>query len=433
MFNRIYYRVDIELLSPLSVGSGANAQTDKDIIVDGTGNPFIPATALAGVLRNYITEKNEKAEDGIPLDHAVFGYIPSKKLSADEQKKPENTEMPSLVRVYDAYCTNGTKCCITTRDCVKLEKKVAVEGAKFDMEAVETGAKFTGYVELLSDEEWCVSAVEEALSALHIGRLFIGSKTSRGYGRLSLSVRKRVFSDIEKWLGFKMFEDDSWQETEFLDLSKKAEKFEFVTQLKLLGGISVRKYTTTVGESGENMPDYQSLALESIMENGDSAAVIPGTSWAGAFRDRFAELTDEATAKALFGNVDEKNDVANKSKIVFSESVFTDGVYKISTRNSIDRFSGATKSGALYTEKTYYYGSTNLTISFSEKPNDKALWALGACFADLHHGFLAVGGLTSVGRGLFELSSMKFNDRELQLDNIINGNIDEWVKEVTGV
>ena len=435
MFKRIYYKIDIELLSPLSVGSGENAQTDKDIIVDALGNPFIPATAITGVLRSYVTEQGKTVKDGIPLDHAIFGYTLSKKLSNDECKKPENIETSTLAKVYDAYCTSDTKCCITTRDCVKLKNKVAVENAKFDMEAVETGAKFTGYIELLSDEDWCVSAIEEALSALHIGRIFIGSKTSRGYGRVSLSVRKLVISDVAEWLGFRMFESDSWQtdKAEALDLSRIAEKFEFVVQLKLRGGISVRKYTTTVSKDGSTAPDYQSLALESITENGEPVAVIPGTSWAGAFRDRFAELTDAATVQDLFGDIETKTNVAYKSKIVFSESVFSDGVYKISTRNSIDRFSGATKSGALYTEKTYYYGTTQLSVSFAENPDDNVLWALGACFADLHHGFLSVGGLTSVGRGLFEISSVKFNDKELQLDNIINGEIDEWVREVTGV
>lgn len=423
--NMIYYKIDIELLSPLSVGSGENAQTDKDVIVDSLGNPFIPATAIAGVLRSYIKKKNQKTADNIPLDNAIFGYISTERLTEDEKNC---LEKPSCIRVYDACCTDGTTCCITTRDSVKLEKKIAVEGAKFDMEVVETGATFTGYLELLSDEAWCVNAVEEALAAVHIGKISVGSKTSRGYGRLGLVVKKRVVSDVKEWLEFRMFDDEAWAEADAVDLDNKAEKFELTAQLELVGGISVRKYTTTVSDNGESMPDYQSLSLES---NAD-AVVIPGTSWAGAFRSRFAEIVDTATVKSVFGDVDPKTKFTQKSKIMFGESVFSGGTYKISTRNAIDRFSGATKDGALYTEKTYYYGSTELNISFADKPDKNVLWALGVCLADLHNGFLAVGGLTSVGRGLFKIASLDLNGKKLNLDNIEEGNIDEWVKEVYG-
>ncbi len=423
--NRVYYRIDIKLLSPLSVGSGENTQTDKDVIVDSLGNPFIPATAIAGVLRSYIKNKNQKTADNIPLDSAIFGYISSERLTEDENNHSEN---PSCIRVYDACCTDGTTCCITTRDSVKLKNKIAVESAKFDMEAVETGATFTGYIELISDEAWCINAVEEALAAVNIGKVSIGSKTSRGYGRLGLTVKKRIISDVQEWLKFKMFENEAWAEAEKVNLDNRAEIFGFTVQLELIGGISVRKYMTTVSDNDESMPDYQSLALESKAD----AAIIPGTSWAGAFRSRFSEIIDSDTVKSVFGEVDSKTKYTQKSKIVFSESTFSGGTYKISTRNAIDRFSGATKDGALYTEKTYYYGSTELNISFQDKPNRNVLWALGVCLADLHNGFLAVGGLTSIGRGLFKITSLEFNGRQLNVDNLAEGNIDEWVKEVCG-
>ena len=71
---------------------------------------------------------------------------------------------------------------------------------------------------------------------------------------------------------------------------------------------------------------------------------------------------------------------------------------------------------------TYYNGTTTLEISIkAPKADEKKI--LCAVLADLHYGFLAVGGLTSIGRGLFEIT--KANENE------VSGDIYEFlVKEV---
>ena len=73
---------------------------------------------------------------------------------------------------------------------------------------------------------------------------------------------------------------------------------------------------------------------------------------------------------------------------------------------------------ALFTEKTYYDGRTTLRISFSEKHalTENAVRTLAASITDLHYGFLSVGGLTAVGRGLFcieKVNGQKVTDDEL--------------------
>lgn len=442
-FKRIYYKLDMKLLSPLSIGSGANAQTDRDVIVDNLGNPFIPATAIAGVLRSYIKKKketasveetspdNEKSDINVPLDHALFGHIPDGILSEEEKTVPENLAMPTLVRVYDARCTDKHNYYITTRDCVQLENKVAVKGAKFDMEAVEPGAEFTGYIELLADAYQCKKYIEESLVALNSGIICFGSKTSRGYGRVNLTAQRIEFSNIDEWLDFDMFADE-WKCAEKIDFSKieSVPAFKLLVGLKLVGGISIREYTTNVSDGNKTMPDYKTMSLHSGEEK--NRPVIPGTSWSGAFRDRFKEIAGAKITDELFGFVNKKINATQKSKIVFSESQLSGGCYKLSTRNAIDRFSGATKSGALYTEETYYYGNTTLEISITQIPSKMIIWALGACLADLHNGFLSVGGLTSVGRGLFEITSMQLNGKTLCKDNITEGKISGFVKEVLG-
>ena len=388
-FERVYYQLRIRLASPLSVGSGESENTDHDVFVDGNGNPVIPATSIAGVLRACIDKDTAK----------IFGKI------KDEE---DDERIPSQICVYDAQCAKGDKDYITNRDFVKLEEKVAVKGAKFDCQVIETGAEFVSYCELLD----CTyeTVLEAAFAALNDGEIGLGAKTSRGFGRVNLLVKKRVFKDIDNWLDFKMFEKSEWASQQPLILKNiKSDKAVIRIGLRSLGGLSIREYSTDI-----DMPDYKTLSLKS---HSDYSPVIPGSSWAGAFRDKCSQILTKKEITEFFGDVDEITKTAVKSQIRFSESRLSGGTPKDVTRNSIDRFSGATKSGALYTERTYYYGETSLTITVPY--SERLLSAIGVCLADLHHGFLAVGGLSSIGRGLFGITDIKINDNNLT--NFITG------------
>ena len=52
-----YYRIQFQLTSPLAVGSGENHLTDRDIVRDSRGIPYIPGTALAGVYRSLFPKE----------------------------------------------------------------------------------------------------------------------------------------------------------------------------------------------------------------------------------------------------------------------------------------------------------------------------------------------------------------------------------------
>ena len=383
-FERVYYQLKIKLASPLSIGSGESESTDHDVFIDGNGNPVIPATSIAGVLRAFV---------GGDTAVELFGEI--------AEKEGDKT-IPSKIRVYDARCTKGDKDYITNRDFVKLEEKVAVKGAKFDCQVVETGAEFVSYCELLD----CTyeNVLEAAFAALNNGAIVLGSKTTRGFGRVTLSVKKRVFKDVDNWLDFTMFEESEWASLQPLSLKDTISDIVVIhIGLRSLGGLSIREYSTDI-----DMPDYKTLSLK--MQS-DYSPVIPGSSWAGAFRDKCSQILTDEEITEFFGDVDEITKTAVKSQIRFSESILSGGTPKDVTRNSIDRFSGATKSGALYTERTYYYGETSLEITVPY--NERLISAIGVCLADLHNGFLSVGGLSSIGRGLFRITDIKHNDNNL--------------------
>lgn len=62
-----YYRIEFQLTSPLSVGSGENYITDKDIIKDSRGIPYIPGTSLAGIYRSLFSKKTAETYFGPEL------------------------------------------------------------------------------------------------------------------------------------------------------------------------------------------------------------------------------------------------------------------------------------------------------------------------------------------------------------------------------
>ena len=98
---------------------------------------------------------------------------------------------------------------------------------------------------------------------------------------------------------------------------------------------------------------------------------------------------------------------------------------KFITRNSIDRFTAGTKDSALYKEKTCYNGNCDLEIFINKnglKDAKKNIALICAVICDLDKGYLAVGGLTSVGRGMFTVENITVNGTDvtdaLKADNV---------------
>lgn len=399
MNQHVYYQLSIRLLSPLLIGNGKEEHTDNDLLRNGQGIPFIPGSTLAGLLRRCLDNPEE--------EERLFGS------SNDAQGQSLNE---SLVYVYDAY--PDKKVVTDIRDNVALDEyKTAKDGLKFDYEIMNPGTELKGLVELRRpmgrEPADCDldNLLQKALARFAAGEGGIGAKANRGLGRVKVEVRRKAFGfssaeKIDQWLAFDPFAEGAFEDAAVFPLNQAeasgdAGDIVISMQLSLVGAVSIRVYTTEV----------EGADFEQLMCN--EQAVIPGTSWAGAFRRRFLELTGSGEMeRALFGYVDQVDGQTQKaaSQIAFSETYLRDGQSKQFTRNAIDRFSAKTKNGALYTERTYYGGSGELTIRLKKQADPASRRAIGAVIADLHHGFLAVGGLTSVGRGRFRIENLSVNN-----------------------
>ena len=384
---KAYFKLKLTLLSPLSIGSSDSKNTDRDVILNSKNEPVIPATALAGVFRS-LSGNNKK----------LFGGLDGNK-----------TEL----LFYDAQINEEKP--VSVRDSVALNQyKSAKPGAKFDFEIVETGAVFIGYVEARTQD------AADAFENLLENKLYLGAKNTRGYGSVNIDYQKKIFNagDTDKWLYFDMFGDSSWESEDWKTPVKIVNYTAIKLSLKQNGGLLIRQYSTEP-DKADNVP----LALR------DKTPVIPGTSWAGMFRSHITNLLnyDENGLNEIFGFVTPDSKMSAKSKIRFSESKINGTVPKMLTRNAIDRFTSGTKDGALFTEITVYNGTTELQVELRGEIPDDIQSALAAAILDLHNGYAAVGGLTSVGRGMFEIekiSTAKVSDKKF--DDYWNEKESKW-------
>ncbi len=415
---KICVRLTFRLVSPLALSSGENMNSDKDAIRDSLGRPYIPASSIAGVCTNLIRHRyNEKDFK------KYYGYVTindgkgSQKSGAAEKAE----SAASRVLFYNAEISEEKpeeKYRITLRDGVGLnERKIAIKGAKFDMEVVEPcreGLLFTTFLtqDLYKGD---TDQTDQIIRLFAAGQLTFGGKTMRGYGLTELTeFRKRTFSmakkeDVLAWVGFDMFEEkavwDVCASADSLSAAKNSLYPSLHLELHPKGAVMIRKYTTRPSKDKDHPePDYEQLMIRG------NIPVIPGTSWTGAFRHRMKEMgLNEEEIANLFGFI--KGRTGHRSKIRFSETKLVGAKEKRLSRNAIDRFTGGTASGALYTERTFYGGNGGLDISFTRDLDDKEVSVLAAAITDLHYGFLAVGGLTAVGKGLFTVD--KVNDFDL--------------------
>lgn len=437
IIKKIYYRIEFELSSAMAVGSGEDNYSDRDIIRDSAGHPFIPGSTLAGIYRNSLGKADrshyfgDELKNGKIVEEERPGREDRKRQQDDEQKIRE-----SKVLVYDAKLTQDGEtdsCHVSIRDCVGLDEWKTVtgrEGCKFDFEVVEPGSVFVTYLEQncgSGDRDICAD-----LAALwEENRFHIGHKTMRGLGTVNCrSVRRREFfmtdqedessatetrNGIEQWLDFDMYDDRCWEASEWNPekniAGTKDKELLLSLTLKQRGGISIRRYTTEIcGDSQKKAPDYEQVVYR--RKGGKEIPFIPGTTWAGAFKHHMEKLLPESTGE-YFGicvkQAGTDQMLKKKSKVWFSESVLRDAESKVLTRTAIDRFTGGVVRNSLFTERMWYGGTAELEIGFPLGVSEAFKAAMAASIVDLHMGMLPVGGQTSIGRGIFELVELKVN------------------------
>lgn len=394
--NRLFYKLPVTLVSPVSISGGNSDETDHDVIKTEDNRPFITGASVAGAVLNYL--------ENIGIE---------KKLLTEFFGGTNGTDC-SMSRIFisDILFDNAK---ISVRDGVRLdENKTTVKNAKYDYQIVEPGAEGYLYIEYVIYNKDLITVENAKDLTLHIisginnGEIRFGFKKQRGLGMLSVSDKygfKRFDYDrIEPDELLYFLENKNYGEPTVSELyPKSSNNLTLSLDLVQNGGISIRTYSAK-----PNAPDFSHITA-------NGKAVIPGSSWNGAIKARAFDIlknslnADESIVdelKNFWGKLGENEFVLSQIEIsesVISEPKNRDGGFVNVTRNKINRFDNSTVDRALYSELSFFNGETQLNVTIKNISNNE--WVAGLIvltFADIANGLLAVGGQTSVGRGLFK-------------------------------
>jgi CRISPR/Cas system CSM-associated protein Csm3 (group 7 of RAMP superfamily) len=416
IIERVYIKGDYVFTSPAYLGSGQMDRTDNDLIKDSEGNPVILGTSIAGVLRNYLAHGAlENLED--TYVQLLFG-----------ERGIDNESTQSKIYINDAKMKKFSA--ISVRNGVRLEllNKVAEDKSKYDYEVLHPGATFTFTFEVVlrkNDPRLEIKKLLfQMLNALMNGEIRFGAKTNRGYGKGklrkdSLTILSLEFplkeADADAWINFdwdtfkKNTNIQDWV-SEYGETTNEANQVKISVPLSLKHSLMIRSNPYDPTDS-----DYRQLSV-------DGKPVIPGSSWAGAIRHHMfrllMQLTKQNEAKInpflddLFGFVDKQDRTAKASRIIVEESTLHGSTFITQRRVKIDRFTGGAVHSALYDSDPCFGGNTELTIQI-KNPKDAEVGLLLLVLKDLQEGFLAVGGETGVGRGIFQGEEIEINAKQL--------------------
>lgn len=350
---RLYVEIEGRLQSPLLIGSGEDCHTDYDLLLTPSGEPFIPGSSLAGALRSYLVkskngdgkdvkgcenesdkdvksgenERDGKNEGGEKYAEELFGTLGWALRSKEEKKKNDTPEYQSRLFVSDAVIKDYE---IIRRDGVGLDQhKTAREGAKFELQAIQAGAKCTMRFEIvvrekgirkkekeneIKDEDRLKNAFEEDLeklaaciSGMSRGSLRVGAKSRRGFGRLTVDSARKISFDLGSREAFLQWLDWDWEKLKADD--RKNWKWEesapkpgpaehhLVMPLAIKNTILIRDYAAfrhvNENDQDKNPSFRQLMGRQGVSHDGDDKGpipVIPGTTWAGAVRSYVAGM-----------------------------------------------------------------------------------------------------------------------------------------------
>lgn len=410
------------------IGGGEENTSDSDVLRDRDGNVYIPGTSLAGVSRFFLETVGIDTND-------IFGKIDNEK------------DFESKIKFFDAFAVNEVS--TSVRDSVRLVDKISLDGSKFDYEIAEAGAEFIFKIELDFDNsekkqiECDADKGEEMKICSYIingfksGDIRIGGKTTRGFGVVDIQDIKYLQLDLKKKEDMDNYINlnRNWSEVnkefscEELEKAKYDSVYETIERdFSLKSFLFIRDYGSTkkVEDEESKFVDAQTLT------NAKGNPVIPGPSIAGVIRSHCRKILDKVgygTEKErqdfinkLFGyetevgedgKMSRENEEKIKSKVLVKEcELEKDSVVFLNrTRTVIDRFSGsALQTGALFTGNIACRNDDKqpekITISIKIKNDFKdmklAKSLINTCFDDLANGFIAFGGNTGIGAGIFE-------------------------------
>jgi len=212
---RVIYEGEIEALTPLHVGSGKAeaeeiAAADLPIMRDPRGTPYIPGSSMKGKTRAEAERIARSLNMRVCNPPAIEDMCGSKARSEDDlcivckvfgtASMRGGVSRASKVKFRDAYPTTKVEAPLVRTGIALNRSTGSVKaGALYSIEAIPAGTRF--HLEIVTenmtpDESKLLKA---ALRSIQDGSL--GGHTSRGMGKITLSINKATVRTAKYYLG----------------------------------------------------------------------------------------------------------------------------------------------------------------------------------------------------------------------------------------
>ena len=417
VLRRLYARGRWKIESVAHFGGDDTGVADMCLLKDADGNPFIPGASIAGAARSFLARMSQPWADykdrkeGKSLKRFFGGD-----MRQNRSQLEKNKDTMSALIVADASCVSE-QVVTSVRDGVRIAHAsgVAADKAKFDVEVLERGTEFQLSLECVIREGDAEPEFKKLFLALlhgfQEGDIRLGALTRRGYGRgkvASWEIRDLHMGkpgDVMAWL-----RDDFWNGSEGkctltpYQLTDQRRYFQIEADFKLRTSLLIRS-----SSEDPEAPDMTHL-------HSNDRPVVPGTSFAGAFRHRATVIAStigwyEEAVSEMFGPVHEQQNMGQQtelwaSRVWIEEQLIKNVKTQWQDRVAIDRFTGGSLDSALFNEKPVYPLSLeeatepNLRLRLTlEEPEEAEIGLLFLTLRDFWHGHAALGGETSGGRG----------------------------------
>lgn len=471
--HRYLARFVIEAETPLAVGSGErDVMTDRLVATDVNGLPYIPGTALAGVLRNAVEQVDK--DDVFGFQKGSDGQGSRLILSSAQMIGKDGKVIDGLqeIKFDDPFYANFQN--LPIRQHVRISHKGAAEqGGKFDEQVVYKGTRFCFEMELVGnkddEKDWEILIAEFSNPAFRIG-----GGTRKGFGAiivedikcktlnlklendLSMYLEKtselelndkfwiedykyaKPTSQSENWIHYEitltpddffLFGSGFGSEDGSADMSYVTEKVidwstgtgMFTDEKVLIPATSVKGALAhrTAFYFNKNLKLFsdelmQDGKLESMLKEGYK---IPETikRFDSNISDHRARMASEGNpaVRAMFG-YSANDDEGKRGNVIFSDIFLSErknAKQKLLNHVAIDRFTGGAMDGALFSEEvTVFKEQFALKILVKGDVKGDYLKAFECALNDLCAGMLPLGGGTMRGHGCFSGTLLR-NDK----------------------
>lgn len=396
--HRFLARLIIEAKTPLAIGSGEkDITTDALVATDVNGLPYIPGTAIAGVIRHLIGETNAKDFFGWQKDDKGHGseiIFTDAKILDSQCKVIDGLNL----KVFDDPLLKHYKS-LPIRQHVRINAKgTAYDKGKFDNQVCYAGTRFCFEIEMVATNKDTTN-FNNVINTLKNKTLRIGSGTRNGFGDIEIVDLQTKILDLTNG-GLKDYlrktsnlDSDFWNknfscQNKNMDLPDGWDRINFDIKAK-----DFFLFGSGFGDEDVDMTPVSAAKVEwdkktKTGELKEKLVLMPATSLKGALAHRVAyhwnrlnrifigdkndiykyiagdEITNPAV-KVLFGYEENRMEngkqvtIQTRGNLIFSDVIKNE--IKPENENtqvhvSIDRFTGGakSKSGALFTEKNVF-------------------------------------------------------------------------------